>query len=272
MGGAIALLLAILIAAFIIVRRLRRTARLVESQKGSSGGDRNSQAMAERRQTPAPSTTARTESSNEPESRQLLRGRAASDTSGSTSQTPLPSSSSDMRHASIDSAGDYFDIPPQRTYPGPAAGRIPLRNSVDSSKQHGRQPSDASELSSDGSMSFGSFLSPAELDAPPGSGIPEMPGSSFSPVGSPRRPTFFAHQRRRSDGQARERNLSFGGGGGGGSSGSNPQQLGQQLGVVSESVEHLHGYFGPPHVASGHTGVGDGENPRGGSHHQSSAQ
>lgn len=269
MGGAIALLLIILIATFIIVRRLRRTEHIVvEAQLKSSRGDRSSQTMTERRRNTAPSTTARTESSNEPESRQLLRGRAASETSGSTAPTPLPSGSSDMRHVSMDSAGSYFEIPSQRTSSGPATGRnsvsTGVRDSVDSSKQHGRQHSDASELSSDGNIIPSSFVSPAaELDVPLGSHLPEMPGSSFSPTGSPRR-VFFTHQRRRSDGQARERKVSFGGGGGGASSGSSPQPLG----VVNESVERFH-YFGPPHVAAGQTWTGDAQDPRGGTNYQS---
>ena len=182
------------------------------------------------------------------------------------------------RHPSMDSnpaGAGYFDIP-QRVHNVP--GR--MRNSVDSQGNaqtyplsqapahpvhHGRQWSNASELSagsSDGHHGVGSPLIPAELDIA-GGFIPELPsadainpadgggrrhsGSSSTTAGGAASPRPSLNNQRRHSASSMV--------GQGGL--PSPAMIGNQpLDPVSESSEIMHGYYGPRHGQVGQTAAG----------------
>ncbi len=251
-GGAIGLLVVVLAASFVIVRKLHLTAKMVESSSSANGG-RLSKPMAQRHRP----------SGSQVEYDDLLQGpahrsRAASELSSSNT-TPFLSSASDPRNASMEGGrGGYFDVPTRgNNMPGRHSVSTDQRTSVDSQQyqQHGRHYS-GSSLQSDGSATggLGSPLLPAELGNE-GSLVPELPsnqpleqarrrsGSAASP-GSPTSRPPLTHVRGRSDGHSRDRNGSSAGG--------------QQLDVVSESAEHLHGHYGPLNSVAGQTRAGMG--------------
>ncbi len=155
------------------------------------------------------------------------------------------------------------------------------RTSVDSQNPawyHGRHHS-ASSQQSDGSgqPGVGSPLLPAELDTD-SSIVPELAAdhplaqarrrSAASAMSPASRPPLATHPRRRSDGGGSMSSGSGSGSGsatsvvGAGSAGSHSRDRngssagGQQLDVVSESAEPLHGHYGPLNTAAGQTRAG----------------
>jgi len=270
-GGVLGLLVIVLVATFIIVRRLRKTAKLYTeaSKKESSSGDRRSRPGNPRGShyrpgpyRPAPSQVNQTD---DDEMLQRMAGdRQSAQTSGYS--TPFPSSNSEARNTSMDN-GFFQDVPARvQNVPGRHSMSTDVRTSVDSHhtaqlprRQHTRNMSNASELSegSNGGGGVGSPLLPAELGVE-GGFFPELPGTPLDVYGRRRssggpvsplsmvasRPSV-AQSRRRSDAQTRDR-----------SSSSAAAQGGPSLDAVAESVEQMHGYFGPQHVAEGQTRAG----------------
>lgn len=281
-GGALALLIIVVTLALFIMRRLHRTAKAVEeSRKGSTQTGTRTQAHTGMSQIQPTASQI-----DEMERDELLvaspgtqtgRMRSDSDISGSQRPTPSPYKPNfgDPRHYSLDSArdtGEYFDVDPSNP------GRDLVRDSFDGAgatpdwhyqrHEHGRNYSDASQLS-DGEAGLGTiagrgaYLVPAELD-PGNSTTPELEGSDsesgrvvsssrtsgmYRRNMSPTRPPL-AHHRRRSSGYSSPGDVD---------DGPSPYQQ-QQLDVVSESVEMLHGYYGNPQTAVGQTNAGlDGE-------------
>ncbi|KAJ9149419.1 hypothetical protein NKR23_g4382 [Pleurostoma richardsiae] len=213
-GGAIGLLLIVLVATFLILRRLRSTVKAVESSgkgdsssgvDGTTDGPKDPPAMTQHPRF-RPTTSEVDAMDFDPLMEQASatttpgpaghgRSRSASEYSASQQATPFPTSGT-----SVDSgpAGSYFDIPRVHNVPGRHANSVvsggAARNSVDSQSQygyapvaphHGRHWSTASELSagsggggggSGPGSGVGSPLMPAELDIA-GGFVPELPGS-----------------------------------------------------------------------------------------------
>ena len=280
-GGAIALLVIVILVAFIIIKRLNRTARIVQSAKASTSDDltrtekKNSTQVSVAQIRVRPTTSEvdamdydplmMTGTANTPASVSYGRSRSGSELSGQT--TPFPPVPSGGRQ-SVDSHQSYFDIPRPSNFPGRHANSVGVRSSVDSQSQyqdHARHWSNASDLSTGSggearSSGVGSPLMPAELSNE-GGFVPELAGSdtetegrrrSSTSVASPRgtspymgphlsRPPM-THQRRRSDGHSRGRSESA----------APPQSLD----VVNEGSEFTHGYYGPNNVAAGQTNAG----------------
>ncbi|KAK1772823.1 hypothetical protein QBC33DRAFT_584156 [Phialemonium atrogriseum] len=277
-AGAVAMLIIFITLTIIIIKRLNRVAEAIDSRKESSAGDLN------RTHPPGMTQYSRPPASDAGDeqvafaitNRMRGGGRAPSDSGYSTSQQQLPTPHnfpSSTLSDSGNSAG-YFDATPDRVHNLP--GHHPPDNSrasTDSSQAvssaqhhqqqqrygaHGRHWSSASEQSanssSDAGAGVGSPLLPAELDTD-GAFIPELPtttgvadvrgvsggngggGGGVPGVGRP----WLGHARRHSGGHhtrgRSEGSVSGASGGGGGN--------GVALDVVSESVEVMHGYYGP---------------------------
>jgi hypothetical protein len=266
-GGVVGLLVIVLAATFIIIRRLRKTAHVVEQSRNSASSatkpGRNKQMSQYHR--PTPSQIDRMEYDD---LLQLPGGPGQSTSASefsSVNPTPFPSSGDEARQTSLDTSRGYFDVPQRvQNRPGRHSTSTGVRTSVDSHNtvpqtvyQHARNMSNASELS-DGSAApgVGSPLLPAELGIEGGL-FPELPATPVGPDAAGRRRSSsgvsplspgpmrppMSHTRRMSDGHSRER------------SGSSATQ-GQHLDVVAESVEHMHGYYGPPSFAAGQTRAG----------------
>lgn len=292
-GGAIALLVFVGVAAFIVLRRLNRVSKAVGTAKASPSDDQSRSTRLEHPNMaqygrPSPSemdglaydplmmSTPGDSSTGTPQTIGVHgRNRSDSDHSqpavtpyGCASGTPYDGA----RHLSMDSnptGAGYFDIP-ARTHNMP--GRRSMRTSTDShgnvqqhgtrpdQQQHGRQWSNASELSntsSDAAYGVGSQLIPAELDIS-GGFIPELPsaeetsladggrrrsGSSTTAASPP--PSLTGH-RRHSSGSTLAAGLP-----------SPAAMTGlQPLDSVSEGTEAMHGYHGPRYGQAGQTAAG----------------
>lgn len=287
-GGAVVLLIAVLLASFFIIKRLKHTEQVVIEQRESTSGtgtrrttDKKSTTQVSVRQVlPTPSEIDRMDYDplimpSGTRTSRYTTSRNGSDISGPTSNM---SSHANFRAPSVDSEleGSYFDLPMRvHDYASRKAARVSADTHMTSQyHQHGRHWSNASELSanSDGvsSHGVGSPFIP-ELDTEGGI-IPELPGSDtggnrkrsnrtsgisgisevsgISSIASPmstvvmNRPPL-AHQRKRSDPNNNVR----------GRGDSNATSI-QQLGVVEESSEILHGHYGSPVVAAGQTNMG----------------
>ncbi|KAH8897787.1 hypothetical protein GQ53DRAFT_451015 [Thozetella sp. PMI_491] len=294
-AGAVAVLLVVLTAAFLVIRHLNRVVDAVESRKeASSAGQTKSQqppppqmAYNHHKLHPSPSevdafsydplimsNNPSNGSTPQPVSTTGMRNRSDS---GSQASTPYnPSSATNdlaaIRHTSMETTGSYFDLPPRISnvpgrHPG-STGVAGQRVSTDSQgtqftsaypahayQQHGRHYSNTSDAGSSDAGGVGSPLIPAELDQAAGV-MGELPvhhdpngnRSRSSSVASPR---ASMQTRRRSDppvSAATPRNDALVG-------------LGfavaqQQLDVVSEGAEVIHGYYGPRDQAVGQTAAG----------------
>lgn len=268
-GGAIGVLVIMMLAAFIVIRRLNRAANLVTISKASSSGTDsrwqrppmtqyaggNNSSMS---YDPLVVSSTDHSSINTPhEVAGSMHHRSDSDFS-QPGVTPVNTSGmpsvEGIRHPSLDSG--YFDIPARVSN---VPGRPSMRTNVDSQgnvtqysypqyQQHGRQwsnVSDQSATSSDGMLPSGSPLIPAELDTA-GGFIPELP---TSPTGSNRRssstlassrPSGIHHRRHSSQSVMNSPTLG----------------AGQPLDVVTESPEVIHGHYGPQRGQVGQTAAG----------------
>ncbi|KAK3684239.1 hypothetical protein B0T22DRAFT_347361, partial [Podospora appendiculata] len=290
-AGAVALLLAVITAAILIIRRLKQVEETMESKKGSSSGPTKTQSNAQmeyygRQLHISPSdmdnvsidplmATPNTTNNNSGVATPQLggmgdatRGRSNSDNFSHVPNGHAHDTSADMnvRQASMDSSGPgYFDIParvqnvPGARQPMSAAG---MRSSTDSHSTQGqygqyaythyRQQSDASELSAHGSDSGGGMVSPQFVpELDSAEAYVELPGAEQN--GSRSRSSSVAGASpRASFGHSRRR-----------SDGANgPRTDGPAagsgfgpLGVVNESAE-IHGYYGPSDQQAGQTSAG----------------
>ena len=299
-GGAVALLLVVLTAAFIIIRHLNRIVEAVESRKdASSGGQTKSQPAPmvynQNKLRPTPSDVDAMSYDplmmgnpsaggvDTPHSLSAAGMRHRSDSEYSTPPigTPYHGSSSAtadlaaIREGGPDSSSEgYFDLPPRihnmpGRHPGSVGGVASQRISTDSQgtsfagarpaygyqQQHIRNYSNTSDMSaasSDAGGGVGSPLIPAELD--PTSMVGELPGA---PDGGRSRSSSMASPRASSQAQRRSdpptpatavtRNEALAGVGFGPA---------QQLDVVNEGAEVIHGYYGPRDQAVGQTAAG----------------
>lgn len=313
-AGAAIVLVVVLVAAFFVIRQLKRTEKTLQSQGEITSGSRTrrdteKKSEAHVRVDPTPTEVDVMEvdplmvnSSNGSPRRphhQPYRGhgrsRAGSDAPSQPSLWSGPSAGMRNTPSLASEAGDrgYFELPP-RTETGPAA-RPPVRNSMASSENsiaqfnyhnfvyaHGRQLSDASELSAGGSDEYGPQRGP---ESPPMAhpielGVegprPELPGSdtetesngphgrrsrrqhrrqstspSMNNVVSPVSTTMVNRPRRREnsvvsalDGQ------------------NGAERAGNALGSIEESLTgtvSLHGHYGP--AVTGPTSVPDMDMP-----------
>ncbi|KAK5661384.1 hypothetical protein OQA88_11283 [Cercophora sp. LCS_1] len=295
-GGVVALLLIVVTAAWLIIRRLNRVQEAVESKSRTSSGQTKTQSGA----TPATDHPNGYGYVDETSIDPLMvtpgavtptnrRGRAGSKDTFSPSRSGF---SPDGRHPSMDSAGGYFDMPPRvHNMPGgrqsamTAAG---FRSSVDSHStqgynnyvyHHQRQQSNASELS-DGSEAAPGVTSPlvfAELDSSgafvelpgdasprsslgmaPGPGRSRASSATGTALGSPRASFSFAGAM----GAVTGRRRSESGGASGLRETSPPPPSGAGAGqfgpldVVNESAEIMHGFYGPRDRQVGQTAAG----------------
>ena len=288
-GGVVGLLAIVVVAAFLIIRRLNRVAEAVESKSASHtkshsqslGAQGYSEDASKDPLMVTPMTNNNSAAGTPPIQGYAYpsgRDRTSSD-NYSTPAALSPGASGRLpRNRSMDSAQGYFDLPPRvHNVPG---GRqqmtaAAMRSSVDSHStqgysayayQHQRQQSNASELS-DGSESAqpGSRLIP-ELDA---SGVfVELPtdgrSSSLSENNDPSR----SRSNSGATGMPTSPRASFGGsrrrseGGGSVIRDASPPASGLSgagfgpLDVVNESAEIMHGYYGPRDRQAGQTAAG----------------
>ncbi|KAK0705417.1 hypothetical protein B0H67DRAFT_383272 [Lasiosphaeris hirsuta] len=309
-GGAVALLVIVLVAAFIIIRRLNRVADIAESKKDSGISSNQTKSQVQLQQINHPYLDdsvdplmmvtpggGGTSGAATPPTGIPNRGRADSADNfspGLHGFSPSGGTSAAARHTSMDSVpGGYFDIPARvHNMPGgqPMTAAA-LRSSVESyntqghfshysyHQQHARQQSNASELS-DGSDAAPGVTSPLviqELDSAgayaelpnnehtSGIGSPRGRSRASSLVGSPppqpvaARGSWGGNPRRRSDG------VTSVAPGLRGVEGSPPPPGGvgydgggvfAPLDVVNESVEIMHGYYGPRDRQAGQTAAG----------------
>ena len=280
-AGAVAMLIIFITLTVIIIRRLNRVAEAIDSRKESSAGDlsRTHPPGMTQYGRPPPSDAGDEQVAFAGTNRMRGGGgRARSDSGYSTSQQPTPHNFPSSTLSDSGNSAGYFDSIPSRVHnlPGhhpPDNSRASTDSQAVSSAQpqqqqrygaHGRHWSSASEQSANSSgdagagAGVGSPLLPAELDTD-GAFIPELPtttgvadgrggsagnsggggGGGGSGVPGVSRP-WLVHARRHSGGHARGRSegsVSGASGGGGGN--------GVALDVVSESVEVMHGYYGP---------------------------
>jgi hypothetical protein len=242
-GGVVVLLIAILVATFIIVRRLRKTARIVEESKRGSSGENQTRPSQKSgfgthtvteidvsvdplMQTPTirPSRL-RAESNTSTDLRHTSPARSPELSSGQSTPpawpgqyNPVPHQDT-VRHPSMESAsGGYYD-PARYSQITQGVSRVSYESQA-TQHSHGRQWSDASEV--DGAHGI------SELDALEASAAAARRRSS----GGATRPPLSPHMRQNSDGGHQR----------GRSDSSTPVQA--PLGTVSE-VGELHGFYGP---------------------------
>ncbi|KAK3321415.1 hypothetical protein B0T19DRAFT_265366 [Cercophora scortea] len=290
-GGAVALLLAVITAAILIIRRLKQVEETMESKKGSSSGPTKTQSHAQMEHygrqlhiSPSdmdnvsidplmatPNTTNNNSGMATPQLNgmgETTRGRSNSDNFSQAPNGHARDTSADMnlRQASMDSSGPgYFDIPARvQNVPG---ARQPMsvaamRTSTDSHSTQGqygqyaythyRQQSDASELSAHGSDSGGGMVSPQFVPELDSSGAyVELPGAEHNGNRS-RSSSIAAASPRTSFSHSRRRSD--------GANGPRPDGPATgtgfgPLGVVNESAE-IHGYYGPSDQQAGQTSAG----------------
>ncbi|KAM7189403.1 hypothetical protein V8F33_010091 [Rhypophila sp. PSN 637] len=277
-GGVVALLIIVIAATVLIIRRLKRVTDAVESQKEQSNSGRTkSQSQAQMAYYGAhlhlsgddsrsidplmvtPNTGVSGSGTGTPQIGGGTRERSDSDAFSPLQNGRTDSVDASGRHVSVDSPS-YFDIPTRpQNIPGGRQQMSPaaIRESADShatgqysryAYHHWRQHSNASELSGDGSEVLGSPI--PELDS--SGAYAELAGreaggprSRSSSIASPR--VSFSHARKRSEsnGQGPE-----GSSAAGASTGFGP------LDVVTETAEHMHGYYGPRDKQAGQTAAG----------------